>query len=114
MLSYHMDHHVPLAITNGLCRKGIACLTATDDGARQWDDTRLLQRATQLGRILVSQDVDLLVIAVDCQRRDIEFAGLIFGRQVQLTVGQAIRDLELIACVLTAAEMRNNVVHIPL
>lgn len=30
------------------------------------------------------------------------------------TVGQAIRDLELIACLLTAAEMRNNVVHIPL
>ena len=54
-----MDHHVDIAITVGLRRRGVDVLTCQDDGTTTWDDDRLLDRATQLGRVLFSQDDDL-------------------------------------------------------
>jgi predicted nuclease of predicted toxin-antitoxin system len=55
-----MDVHVPRAVTTALRLRSIDVLTAQEDRAAQLDDDRLLERATELGRILVSQDEDLL------------------------------------------------------
>src|SRR5277367_4966156 len=55
-----MDVHVPRAVTTALRLRSIDVLTAQEDGAAQLDDDQLLQRATVLGRVLVSQDADLL------------------------------------------------------
>ena len=109
-----MDHHVHSAITQGLRRRGIDCLTAEEDGREHVADDLLLQRAAELGRIMFSQDDDLLAIAADWIRSSTPFAGLIFGHQLGLTVGQAVGDLELIAEVLSAEEMRNQIFWIPL
>jgi hypothetical protein len=43
-------------------------LTCQEDGITTWADDRLLERATQLGRVLFSQDDDLLAIAHQWQR----------------------------------------------
>ena len=114
MLRYYMDHHVHRAITTGLRRRGIDCVTAEEDGAERLSDDDLLRRSSELGRVLFSQDVDLLEISARWTDEGRDFSGLVYGRQLQLTVGQAIRDLELIARVLEPAEMRNRVEHIPL
>jgi predicted nuclease of predicted toxin-antitoxin system len=58
----YMDHHVHAAITDGLRRRGVEVITAQEDGAARFDDERLLERATQLGCILFSQDKDLLIL----------------------------------------------------
>ena len=58
-----MDQHIPGPITKGLRQRGIDVLTAHEDGTAEFDDDLLLERATQLGRVLFSQDRDLLVIA---------------------------------------------------
>ena len=63
MVSLYMDHHVPSAITEGLRKRGVDVLTAEEDGAARLDDDPLLDRATSLGRVLFSQDQDLLAIA---------------------------------------------------
>lgn len=55
-----MDVHVRRAVTNALRLRSIDVLTAQEDGAAEMDDEALLQRATEHGRVLVSQDVDLL------------------------------------------------------
>ena len=55
-----MDVHVPRAVTIGLRLRGIDVLTAQEDGSAELDDASLLRRATDLSRILVSQDKDLL------------------------------------------------------
>jgi hypothetical protein len=47
-----MDVHIPTAISAGLRRRHIDVLTSQDNGTRAVDDTELLQRATDLGRIL--------------------------------------------------------------
>jgi predicted nuclease of predicted toxin-antitoxin system len=55
-----MDVHVPAAITRGLLLTGVDVLTAQLDGTTQLEDPGLLDRATELGRVLFSQDDDLL------------------------------------------------------
>ena len=51
----YMDQHMPRAITIGLRLRGVDVLTAFDDGASQFDDAALLDRAGELGRVLFSQ-----------------------------------------------------------
>jgi hypothetical protein len=55
-----MDVHVRRAVTSALRLRSVDVLTAQEDGAAELDDDSLLQRATELGRVLVSPDEDLL------------------------------------------------------
>jgi len=109
-----MDHHVPEAITRGLKRRGIDVLTAAEDGAADFDDERLLSRATELTRTLFTQDQDLLAIAHRWLREGRPFSGLIFAHQVGITIGQAVRDLELVATVLEPDDLWNRIEFLPL
>ena len=59
-LGLYMDVHVPAAITRALVLRGVDVLTAQLDGTTKLDDPALLDRATVLGRVLFSQDEDLL------------------------------------------------------
>ena len=88
MLRLYMDVHVKAAITAGLRQRGIDVLTAQADGAGRLEDTRLLERATALGRVLFSQDDDLLAIARLRQANDETFSGLIYGHQLAATIGR--------------------------
>src|SRR5438105_4799136 len=109
-----MDHHVPLDITLALRANGIDCLTLEDDGTKRWDDRPLLARSTELDRVMVSLDRDPYVIASQCMLSGTEFSGLVYGHQLRLTIGQAIRDLELVAKAMEPHEIRNFIQRIPL
>jgi hypothetical protein len=113
-LPLYMDHHVPSAITRGLRRRGLDVLTAAEDGAATSEDETLLARATELGRILFSQDDDLLAVAARRLEEGREFAGLVYGHQLAVTIGKAVRDLEIVARVLDPAEIRNRIEFLPL
>lgn len=113
-LAYYFDHHVPSAIANGLRARGIDILTANEDGTSRRPDDFILQRATELGRLVFTQDHDFLVIAHRWSDAEREFAGVVFGHQMHLTIGQAVRDLEIVATVMEAADMRNRVEYLPL
>jgi hypothetical protein len=109
-----MDYHVHTAITEGLRRRGVDVITAHEDGAAEFDDERLLQRATQLGHVLFSQDKDLLTLTHQWLGAGIEFSGLVYAHQLSVTIGQAVRDLELIAKALDPPDMRNHIEFLPL
>jgi hypothetical protein len=108
-----MDHHVPSAITRGLKGRGIDVLTAYEDGSAELEDALLLDRAEALDRVLFSQDQDLLAIAHRWLRMGRPFAGLAYAPQLGITIGQAVRDLELLARVLDPADMRNRIEFLP-
>jgi hypothetical protein len=72
-----------------------------------------LDRATALGRVLFSQDEDLMAIAHQRWQTTREFAGVVYAHQLAISVGQAVRDLELVAKVLDLDEMRNRVEYLP-
>ena len=86
-----MDVHIPGAITEGLRQRGVAVLTAQEDGGRRLPDDKLLDRATALGRVLFTRDADLLREATERQRHGVVFAGIIYGHQLDVTIGQCVR-----------------------
>jgi Domain of unknown function (DUF5615) len=113
-IRFYVDHHVHWAITKGLRLRGVDCLTAEEDSREDEDDAELLARATQLGRVVVTQDDDFLVIATDWISAGTDFAGIVYSHQLGITIGQAISDLEMIAKVQSPSDLMNEVVYIPL
>jgi hypothetical protein len=113
-LSFYFDQHAPAAIARGLRLRGIDVLTAYDDRTNQWPDEQLLLRATELCRILFSQDEDLLALAHKFQSENKFFSGLIYAHQMRISIGRSIADLELIANALSLEEMANHVEFLPL
>ena len=110
----YMDVHVPAAITEGLRRRGIDVLTSQEDGTREADDESLLQRATELNRILLTRDDDLLAIAADRQRAGRKFAGVVYAHPLGPGIGGVIEDLELLLLCATPHEINNRVTYLPL
>ena len=110
----YMDVHVRRAVTDGLRLRGVGVLTAQEEGAAEFEDDTLLDRATELKRVLFSQDDDLLREANKRQQTDEHFAGVIYAHQLNITVGQCIDDLELIAKATDLEEWLNNTVYLPL
>jgi hypothetical protein len=109
----YMDVHIPRAITDQLRRRGVDVLTTNDDGTSHFDDENLLARATELGRVLVTQDIRFCARAEGWLADGKRFAGLIFAHQLSITIGQFVRDLELIAKVSEERECDNQILRLP-
>jgi hypothetical protein len=113
-LTLYIDHNVHGAILEGLRERGIDCLTCREDGTDRVDDDAVLARAKELHRVVFTQDQDFLRITHEWQAVGREFAGVVFAHQMGVTVGDAIRDLELIVTLMTEEEMRNRLEYLPL
>jgi hypothetical protein len=113
-IPFYFDHHVPAAIGVALRGRGIDVLTAREDGHDRSPDEELLQRATELGRAVVSEDHDFLEIVHRWLNDERRFAGLIFCHMPGTSIGGVIDDLELVAGALDVDEIENTVVWIPL
>ena len=112
-IALYMDVHVPQAITEQLRRRSIDVLTAFEDGTTELLDDQLLARVTELKRVLFTQDIRFRVLAETWQIKDKQFSGLIFGHQLGGTIGQFVKDLELIAKVSEPDEWINTIEYIP-
>lgn len=113
-LSLYMDQHVPRAITVGLRLRGVDVLTAFEDSSSTLPDPALLDRASELNRVLFTQDDDLLAEAARRQKENIPFHGVIYAHQLRVPIGICIRDLELIATVGAPEDLINNFMFLPL
>ncbi|MEY2984306.1 MAG: hypothetical protein RLZZ568_923 [Cyanobacteriota bacterium] len=113
-LSLYMDENVPRQITMGLRLRGIDVLTVQEDGRSGMSDPQVLERASQLQRILFSRDDDLLVIAHQKQQEGVSFSGVIYSHPQGQSIGGCISDLELIVSVCTLNECRDCVQYLPL
>jgi hypothetical protein len=113
-LKLYMDHHVPRAITIGLRIRSVDVITAHEDATNKLSDSHLLDRASKLGRVLFTQDDDLLVEAVRRQRDAIPFSGVIYAHQLRASIGRCIQDLELIARAGEDEDMANSIEFLPL
>jgi uncharacterized protein with PIN domain len=114
VLRLYMDENVHGAITRGLRQLGIDVWTAQGDLPAGTEDPLVLDRATELGRVLFSQDTDLLREASRRQQSAEPFAGVIYAEQSMVPIGQCIQDLELIARAALPEELVNTVYFLPL
>lgn len=110
----YMDVHVPAAITAGLRRRGMDVLTSQEDGSDRMADDQLLERASSVGRLLFSQDDDLLRLAAECQRLGRAFPGVIYAHQLSAGIGALVQDLELVLTCCSFDEIASRVTHLPL
>ena len=114
MTPLYLDVHVHTAIAAELRRLGVDVLTAQEDNSAELEDDGLLTRTSSLGRLLFTQDIRFKALAEDWQREARPFSGLVFGHQLQGSIGQYIRDLELIAKATDPADWIGHVEKLPL
>lgn len=88
-------------------------LTAYEDGTDRLADGLLLDRATALGRVLFTEDDDLLAEAQKRQRANQPFAGVIYAHQLRLSIGRCVEDLELLCVACKAEELASQVTFLP-
>ena|SRR5258708_38243595 len=109
-----MDVHVRRAVTTALRLRSIDVLTAQDDGSAELADDVLLERATELGRVLVSQDEDLLREGARWLSEGKDFYGIIYAHQLRITIGQMVDELEIIARATSRDEWWGRIEYLPL
>lgn len=114
VVALYMDQHVLRAITVGLQLRGVDVITAYEDGASEMEDPALLDRAGALGRVLFTQDDDLLAEGTRRQRKGIPFGGVIYAHQLRVSIGICIQNLELIAKAGEPEDLINRVEFLPL
>ncbi len=110
----YMDVHVPSAITEGLRRRGISVLTSQEDDTRRANDEQLLTHATELNRLIFTQDEDFLKLAPEWRKIDKSFVGILFAPQLGSSIGRLIEDLELLVLCASNDELRDRVTYLPL
>jgi Domain of unknown function (DUF5615) len=113
-LAFYMDEHVPRSITAGLRLRNIDILTVQEDGRTGFPDRQILDRATEIGRILFTQDDDFLVEAQSRQDSGSFFSGVIYAHQLNISIGSCIADLELVSQLASTEELQNTVRYLPL
>jgi predicted nuclease of predicted toxin-antitoxin system len=99
-----MDEHVAKAVTEGLRRRGVDVVTVQELGLQAAEDQQHLQRATQEGRVVVTQDTDFLRL----HAAEVPHGGIVYASQ-QTPVSQMLRGLMLIHDVLTSEDMTRHV-----
>jgi predicted nuclease of predicted toxin-antitoxin system len=113
-IAFYMDENVHGAITNGLRQRDIDVLTVQEDNRSGISDAEVLDRATELQRVLFSQDDDLLAEAKSRQLKALNFPGVVFARPLRVSIGTCIQDLEMIAKLAEPEELKNWVQFLPL
>ncbi len=113
-IAFYMDENVHRGITDGLRIRDVDVLTVQEDGRTGCRDPVRLDRATELERVLFSQDDDFLAEATRRQQEKINFSGVVYAHKLRVSVGNCVRDLEIIAKAAYAEELANCVQYLPL
>jgi hypothetical protein len=92
----------------------VEVLTAQEDGTAKLDDPALINRTVALRRILFSRDEDMLAEATRRQRAGESFATIVYAHQLQVSIGQCIADLEMVAKTGGDADPRGQVIFLRL
>jgi uncharacterized protein with PIN domain len=103
-----LDENLSPKIAEQLKLRGIDAVSVRELGGLGESDTTHLAKATRLGRILVTSDVDFLRFEAE----GINHAGIIFGVQTNHSMGDWVNKLELICFVYTPAEFENHVEYL--
>jgi predicted nuclease of predicted toxin-antitoxin system len=109
-----MDEHVPAPITDGLRLREVDVITVQEDGHDGVDDAVVLQRASSLGRVVFTMDEDFFRETALLQRAGTHFAGVIYARQLSVTIGQCVKDLELICKAGEPEDLADQIDVLPL
>lgn len=107
-VSLYLDENLSPTIAAQLKQRGIDAICVRDLNLLGDADVNHLERATEMGRVLVTTDVDFLRLAAT----GVPHAGIIFGNQQDHTLGDWVKNLELLCFVYTTQDMANHVEYL--
>jgi predicted nuclease of predicted toxin-antitoxin system len=110
----YFDVHVRFAVVTSLRLRGVDVLRAQEDQASEFKDPSLLDRAGELGRVLFTQDKDLLKEGTRRQRAGEPFSGIVYAHQFEVGIATCINDLEIIAKTSEPDDWVGRVEYLPL
>jgi hypothetical protein len=113
-IALYFDVHVDYAIVGQLRARQVDVLTSQEDQSATYPDDRLLMRASELRRVLFTHDIRLQAMAEQWARTGRQFRGVIFAHLPVVTIGQCVKDLELIAKATDASDWASTVIRLPL
>jgi uncharacterized protein with PIN domain len=102
---FQLDEHLTHAIARSVRRLGIGVSTADEAGTVGMSDGGLLAYCLAAGRVLVTNDNDLLAM----HHQGTSHAGIVFWKQGSRSIGEVVDFLALIAAVYSSEEMANRV-----
>jgi len=108
-MKIYCDENIESAIVDGLRRRGIEVISARDTGDLGKSDGYHLKRASELEAVILTHDVDFLKIAHQWRHEGKGHKGILYAHPLDLSLGECIRRVELVAQVLTEEEMENSI-----
>lgn len=113
MVSFYFDENFPGWMVKGLRQRGVDALTIVEDGREGGADPEVLERAVELGRVLVTRDEDFLPIERRFREGGRSHCGLVFYDSRIKRHSDAFAALQLVAEAYTEAELIDRIEYIP-
>lgn len=105
-MKIYADENIERSIVEGLRRRRIEVVSAREFGYIGKPDEFHIKKASEIKAVVLTHDVDFLRIA---SRPNINHGGIIFLHPKNVSIGQCIRRVELIAKILTDKDMENHI-----
>lgn len=114
MVKLYFDLHVHGVVFQNLVANGIDVIRGQDDSMDGISDEKLLRRASELQRVLVTGDQDFLEITSNFQNQKEKFAGVLFYRSTKVGISELIDDLTVISSAGNPEDFENLLIYLPL
>ena len=105
-MKIYADENIERSIIEGLRRRKVEVISALELGYLSKPDDFHIKKASEIKAVILTHDVDFLRIASNPK---INHSGIIFSHPKNVSIGQCIRGVELIAKVLTFNDMKNHI-----
>jgi len=105
----YTDESVPIAIAEGLKRRGIAVTTARDSGNLGLTEEQQLSYAIKQRMTIFTHDDDFLVMAM---HNSINHFGIVYVHQQKYTIGECIRKLKVLVKTTNRSELKNRIIFL--
>lgn len=104
----YFDENVEVVVADQMRALGVECVTVRDLNLLGDTDINHLQRATNMGYVLCTYDMDYLRL----HAQGVPHSGIIYARERVTSIGDWVNALKLICAVLIAADLQNNIEYL--
>ncbi len=105
-MKIYADENIERSIVEGLRRRNVEIVSARELGYIGKPDEFHIKKASGLNSVILTHDIDFLRMA---SRPDSSHRGIIYSHSKNISIGQCIRKVELIASILTDKDMKNHI-----
>lgn len=113
MIGIYADVQIPWPLVHLLRQMSFDVLTSQADGTRSSPDVVILRRATELNRVVLTEDRDFLRIAYEWTSQGKEFCGILFLSRGEEGLRQVAEDIAVAVSCSDVSELANTVSYVP-